>query len=99
MPGAEHAGLTVVRGRREVSTPAATAEVVRSGDQVQYSTGQGPCLDAVYQQHTVRLSDMAAERRWPDFSRGALELGVRDGRWSLVEPGEPAAPAGHRVRR
>ncbi|WP_306215027.1 GAF and ANTAR domain-containing protein [Actinoplanes sp. RD1] len=77
VPGAEHAGLTVVRRRREVHTPAATADVVRQVDRAQYETNQGPCLDSVHERHTVRLADMATEGRWPDFCRRALALGVR----------------------
>ena len=45
-------------------------------DQAQSDTHQGPCLDALYNQQTVRLSDMDAETRWPKFSRRAVELGV-----------------------
>ncbi|HEY0000516.1 MAG TPA: GAF and ANTAR domain-containing protein [Actinoplanes sp.] len=77
VPGAERAGLTAVQGRRKVSTVAATDDLVREVDRAQYETGQGPCLDAAYERRTVRLADMAAEDRWPDFSRRALELGVR----------------------
>jgi transcriptional regulator with GAF, ATPase, and Fis domain len=77
VPGAEYAGLTVVEARRKVGTPAATDDVVREVDRAQYDTGQGPCLSAVYEQQTVRLSDMASEQRWPEFTRRALDLGIR----------------------
>ncbi|HET6479169.1 MAG TPA: GAF and ANTAR domain-containing protein [Actinoplanes sp.] len=77
VPGAEHAGAMVVRGRRVVETQATTDDVVRLVDQAQYDTGQGPCLDATYQQKTVRLSDMAEERRWPEFSRRIADAGIR----------------------
>jgi transcriptional regulator with GAF, ATPase, and Fis domain len=77
VPGAQHAGLTVVERRREVSTPAATDDLVRRVDRAQYETGQGPCLDAAYERQTVRLPDMACEDRWPEFSRRALKCGVR----------------------
>jgi hypothetical protein len=53
-PGAQHAGLTVVTARREVVTPAATGDVVREVDRAQYETGQGPCLDAVFERRTVQ---------------------------------------------
>lgn len=33
----------------------------RSGKQ------QGPCLDAIWQHHTVRVDDYTTETRWPDF--------------------------------
>ncbi|WP_201787291.1 GAF and ANTAR domain-containing protein [Actinoplanes sp. TFC3] len=77
VPGAEYAGLTTVERRREVSTPAATDDLVCQVDQAQYDTGQGPCLDAVYEKRTVRLADMSTETQWPDFTRRALKLGVR----------------------
>ncbi|MFC6021340.1 GAF and ANTAR domain-containing protein [Plantactinospora solaniradicis] len=77
IPGARYAGMTVVRGRRAVDTRAATDDLVRRIDQVQRDAGQGPCLDAVYEQQTVRVSDLARETRWPHFTGRGLELGVR----------------------
>ena len=77
VPGAQYAALTVVAARRKVSTPAATHEVAREVDRAQYETGQGPCLDATWEQQTVRLPDMAGEDRWPEFTPRALALGVR----------------------
>ncbi|MGH3896954.1 MAG: ANTAR domain-containing protein [Pseudonocardiaceae bacterium] len=76
VPGAQFAGITVVEGRREVHTPAWTAELVRTSDQVQYETGQGPCLNSVYEERTVRVADMRSEQRWPEFAKRAAELGV-----------------------
>jgi len=76
VPGAKHAGITVVEGR-SLRTCAATDEVVRVIDRIQYETGQGPCVDAARQHETLRLSDMAADDRWPEFRRRADGLGVR----------------------
>src|ERR687893_1383998 len=76
VPGAQSAGLTVVKGRREVHTAAWTDELVRAADQAQYDTGQGPCLNSVYEEKTVRVTDMRAEQRWPEFAKRAAELGV-----------------------
>ncbi|HVE95440.1 MAG TPA: GAF and ANTAR domain-containing protein [Pseudonocardiaceae bacterium] len=77
VPGAQFAGITVVKGRREVQAPAWTDELVRVADHLQYETGQGPCLESVYEQQTVRVADMRTEQRWPKFARRAAELGVR----------------------
>ncbi|XVQ84092.1 ANTAR domain-containing protein [Microbispora siamensis] len=77
VPGAQYAGLTVVIRRREVETPAATDELVRRVDEAQYDVGEGPCLDATYKHRTVRLSDMTRDRRWPEFTRRVVDLGVR----------------------
>jgi transcriptional regulator with GAF, ATPase, and Fis domain len=76
VPGAQYAALSVVEHRRVVNTRAGTAELVFQVDKAQYQTGQGPCLDAAYEQRTVRLSDMTAEERWPQFTARAAELGV-----------------------
>jgi transcriptional regulator with GAF, ATPase, and Fis domain len=77
VPGAQFAGLTVVKGRREVHTAAWTDELVRTADQVQYDTGQGPCLNSVYEEATVRVTDMRSEQRWPEFAKRAVDLGIK----------------------
>ena len=76
VPGAGHASISIIEGRREVRTRAATDELPRAVDHIQYETGQGPCLDTLYEQETVRVADMAAEQRWPEFSTRAAELGI-----------------------
>lgn len=76
VPGTRFAGITVVEARRKVNTQAWNDEVARICDRAQYETGQGPCLDAVYEQQTVRLSDMRTEQRWPEFTRRAAKHGI-----------------------
>jgi GAF domain-containing protein len=76
VPGAQYAALSVVEHRRAIYTRAGTAELVFKVDQVQYDTGEGPCLSAVYKQQTVRVPDMTTEDRWPQFTRRTAELGV-----------------------
>jgi transcriptional regulator with GAF, ATPase, and Fis domain len=76
VPGAEHASISVIRRRREVETRASTDEFARAVDQAQYDSGHGPCLDALYDEATVRLPDLTAEPRWPRFVRAATGLGV-----------------------
>jgi transcriptional regulator with GAF, ATPase, and Fis domain len=76
VPGAQYAGLSVVHRRREVSTRAGTADLVFQVDRAQYETGEGPCLDAVYEKQTVHLPDMSSEERWPQFTHRAAEHGV-----------------------
>ena len=77
VPGADEASISAVFRRREVWTPAATGELPRAVDRAQYETGQGPCLDSLYEQRSLRLSDICSEQRWPDFCARATELGVR----------------------
>ncbi len=75
--GCDDAGVTVIE-ESEFHTPAATGEVPRQVDQIQYSTGQGPCLDAIRQQRVFVTADLLAEQRWPLFAaRTVAETGVR----------------------
>ena len=76
VPGAEHASISRIQRRREVMTLSATGELPRAIDHAQYDSGEGPCLDSLYEEETVRLSDIAAEQRWPAFTARARELGV-----------------------
>jgi GAF domain-containing protein len=78
VPGADEASISsIVRRGREVRTVAAAGELAGAVDQAQYETGQGPCLETLYEQETVRLSDLRGEQRWPEFTKRAGELGVR----------------------
>ena len=76
VPGAQHASISAIRKRREVETRASTNNLSTAVDRAQYDSAQGPCLDTLYEQETVRLPDMAAETRWPAFTQRAAELGV-----------------------
>ena len=77
VPGTAHASISLVTGRKKVDSEAASGELPRQVDALQNSTGQGPCLDAAYEERVVRVPDLSREDRWPAFSRGAVELGAR----------------------
>lgn len=76
IPGVDEASISVVTGRQQVTSQHPTSDLPRQVDQVQADVGQGPCLDAVYEQQTVRVPDMASERRWPQFAKRAADLGA-----------------------
>ena len=76
VPGARHAGVSVVRERRSMRTIAGSGPLVDRVDQAQIDFGQGPCLTALYEKQTVVLPNMAREERWPLFAARAAELGV-----------------------
>ncbi|MFF2243838.1 GAF and ANTAR domain-containing protein [Arthrobacter sp. NPDC058130] len=77
IPGTAHASISLVTGRKQVDSEAASGDLPRRVDALQSSTGQGPCLDAAYKERVVRVPDLSQEDRWPDFARGAVELGAR----------------------
>ena len=75
VPGAADVSVTLVRAGRG-HTAAFTGETSLALDESQYRQGHGPCLDAAATGATHYLSDMSAERRWPELAARALEVGV-----------------------
>ena len=74
----DHAAVSLVHRHRRINTPAATDDIARRGDQLQYDAGEGPCLQAIRDREAVMSSDLLDEVRWPRWSRRAVEeLGVR----------------------
>ncbi len=63
--------------RHRVETGAASAEVVRAGDQAQYELGEGPCLQAMTDGGTYRIDDVTTDPRWPRWGERARDLGLR----------------------
>ncbi|WP_410611840.1 GAF and ANTAR domain-containing protein [Amycolatopsis sp. lyj-109] len=74
--GAEYAGISLVESGRAIRTVAPTDNVVSAIDEVQYRTGQGPCLDAIADHQIYTTGDLAAEARWAEFASAAAEFGV-----------------------
>ncbi|TDC53231.1 ANTAR domain-containing protein [Jiangella ureilytica] len=77
VPGAQYAGISVVEGRATMRTPIFSDDLVAAVDRAQIDLDEGPCLDVLYQRHTVHSADLADEPRWPRFAARAVELGVR----------------------
>lgn len=76
IPGVQEGSISVVTARRRVASRAPSGELPRRVDKLQAETGEGPCMDAAYEQQTVRVPDMAHERRWPRFAPAALAAGA-----------------------
>lgn len=76
IPGVDEASISVTIGRRDVSSQHPSGDLPAKVDAVQTETGQGPCIDAAYEDETVRVPDMASEERWPRFAARAAALGA-----------------------
>ena len=73
----QHAGITIAY-RKHFETAAATDDLVRRGDELQYELDEGPCLDSLRDEQTTGSPDLAYEKRWPTWGpRVVEELGVR----------------------
>ena len=77
VPHADECGISYVIGRRRIEPRAWTGELPRMVDALQERLRQGPCMDAVREREIVRVDDVGADDRWPEFARQASDLGVR----------------------
>jgi transcriptional regulator with GAF, ATPase, and Fis domain len=73
LPGVDHAGISlVVKGHtREIASTAATGPIPKKLDELQQKYQQGPCWDAVWDHHAVRVDDFQSELRWREFVAAA----------------------------
>jgi GAF domain-containing protein len=74
--GCDHAAISLIQRGGKIRTVAATDEVPTRGDEIQYETGEGPCLNAIAEHETFLIDDLGSEGRWPRFSARAAETGV-----------------------
>lgn len=69
-------GITYV-ARYGAVTVASSDALASAVDEIQYSAGDGPCLEALRTGEAVPVDDQAADRRWGPYPRQALAAGVR----------------------
>jgi hypothetical protein len=89
VPGATSVSLCTLDGA-VARTAAATDRIAAELDQVQYTSGQGPCLQAITTYETVSSADLGAESAWPAFTAAAATAAVR----SVLSTPTPRGPSG-----
>jgi GAF domain len=72
------AAISLMYGGTTKGTFGSSGELSRQLDEMQFTYGEGPCLDAFRGGSPVLLSDVDDERdqRWPAFTRAAAASGV-----------------------
>lgn len=77
--GVDGAGVMVMSGDVAYGSLCTTDEVSQLIEELQYSLGEGPCVDAYNDDRVVTEPDLAdpAVVRWAAFAPPALEVGVR----------------------
>src|SRR5580700_5452679 len=77
--GVDGAGVMLMSGEIPRGSLCATDKVSKIIEDLQYTLGEGPCVDAYHQDEVVAEPDLAqpASRRWHAFTPPALEAGVR----------------------
>lgn len=68
--GAQYACITVVDDT--VESLAATHPYPALLDEVQRDVGEGPCLSAAWDHHTIHIDNLNTEMRWPRYREAAL---------------------------
>lgn len=74
------AGLSMTRDGEPREPVLASAPTAEDLEELQFTLGQGPCVDAVVGRGPVLVADLAradAQCRWPLFAPAAAERGVR----------------------
>ena len=73
LPMADYAGITVVHRPDSLETACASAPHVQALDEITDRCGDGPVLAAAWEQPVVRVADLAADDRWPQYRRACLD--------------------------
>lgn len=80
IPGADGAGVTLLRVERPVNVVealAASHPFVAEIDEIQYVTlNEGPCITAALERRTVRSGSLGGEKMWPRFGPRVGRLGI-----------------------
>ena len=77
--GVTGAGVMLMSGAIPRGSLCTTDEVSKLIEELQYTLGEGPCVDAHQQDNVVAEPDLAdpVDSRWPAFTPPALHAGVR----------------------
>ncbi len=76
--GVAGAGLVLMRGGRVLGNVCVSDSVISRVEDLQYTLGEGPAIDACESREPVLVGDLAAMdvARWPSFRDGALNAGL-----------------------
>lgn len=75
---ADSVSITERIGKHEFRTRAATDERAKAADRLQYELGEGPCVEAAYDDDgVIRSNDVVSGSRWPRWGPAAAGEGVR----------------------
>ncbi len=77
--GVHGAGVVLILHGHTLGTVCSSDPITEAVEEVQYSLGEGPCMDAFSSREPVLIPDLGADDvvRWPGFREGALAAGVR----------------------
>jgi GAF domain-containing protein len=79
LPGVNHVGISIAhkKGRAKIETVAATDQLVRDLDTLQYDLHEGPCVYAIEQDTITVVEHASDDQRWPRYLPEAVKRGLR----------------------
>lgn len=63
------ASFSLAKRDGHLETPAYTDELALAADLLQYELGEGPCVEAVWEERVVHSADLAGDARWPAWGQ------------------------------
>ncbi|MBN6038374.1 GAF and ANTAR domain-containing protein [Amycolatopsis sp. 195334CR] len=93
VPGADLVSVTFRTEDGRYETPVETDPLATELDQLQYRTGEGPCLTAAEATGPgyIRTDDLGREPAWPEFGPQAADRGVSAVLSTTLLPGNPTS--------
>ncbi|MDG4663663.1 GAF and ANTAR domain-containing protein [Mycobacterium sp. 236(2023)] len=77
--GVDAAAISLVFDGVNTATLGCSSPRAREYDELQFTLGEGPCLDSVARRTTVMVADLAdmADRRWPAYAPAMMDMRIR----------------------
>lgn len=72
VPGCDHACVTTMRAGERTKCEASTDPIARLVDDLEWETGEGPCLDAILSQRFELDPDITENAAWPRLAERVL---------------------------
>ena len=77
VPGFDQVGISALHKNGKIETKAATGDLVHRLDDIQYSLGEGPCVDTLHDKVIVEAPDLRHDQRWPRYVPRAVAEGLK----------------------
>jgi GAF domain-containing protein len=77
VPEADLVSLTIRTSRNRHRTLASSDAIAEEADALQYSLGEGPCVEIADTGGWLRSGDVGTDARWPTWGPRAADMGVR----------------------
>jgi GAF domain-containing protein len=77
VPGFDHVGVSLMHRDGSFETKAGTDQLVWEFDGLQYSSDDGPCVEAMRGGTVVVVEEARHQQRWPRYIPAAIRKGLR----------------------